>query len=247
MSIFLTIIPLFLGVLLLCFKKFKTATAFVLISAFSLFFIGTGLLPSVLLNQLQRSFVTFPSISWKNNNLIVVLGGGLVKDQNTDVVTPGVMSYSRIYETARLYFSCVTQKNRCQIMISGGDPQHNGTTEADAYRNLLLSLTINPDDILIEPESKNTYQNAHYVSVFIKKNEFDQIVLVTSKIHLKRSLLYFSHFNITPTPAAADILYPRITLLPMAYNFALNDFALHEYVGILRYYMYTFLGLNKES
>ena len=67
---------------------------------------------------------------------------------------------------------------------------------------------------------------------------------MTSGLHLKRSLLYFSHFGMGCLGAPADEWQPRRSWLPLAYNLALTDFAIHEHVGILRFKVYNALGWN---
>ena len=50
----------------------------------------------------------------------------------------------------------------------------------------------------------------------------------------------------TPIPVRADDLQATASPLPMAYNFALMDYALHEWIGIARYHVYNALGWNPE-
>ena len=76
---------------------------------------------------------------------------------------------------------------------------------------------------------------------------FDKLFLVTSGLHLRRALLYFGHFGVYPTPCAADRITPLLSILPVGYNFAIADFAAHEYVGIVRYYVYNLLGWNPSG
>lgn len=90
----------------------------------------------------------------------------------------------------------------------------------------------------------NTWQNAQFARPILRQYGADRVLLVSSGIHLRRSLLYFAHFGIDPVPMRADYLRARLLPLPLAYNFTLTDFALHEYVGIARYYVYNALGWN---
>src|SRR5436190_1127046 len=94
--------------------------------------------------------------------------------------------------------------------------------------------------------SKNTYQNAKFSSYLLKKQYNEQFFLVSSGLALKRALLYFSFFKIYPKPIASDFITIPITKYPLGYNFAMNDFAIHEYIGILRFHIYNFFGWNKE-
>jgi hypothetical protein len=56
--------------------------------------------------------------------------------------------------------------------------------------------------------------------------------------------LYFSYFRIYPIPCAADYIAPQMSVLPISYNLTIADIAAHEYIGMLRYYIYNFLGWN---
>jgi uncharacterized SAM-binding protein YcdF (DUF218 family) len=208
--------------------------------------IGTGFLPSIFLKQLQISFVDLPEPQWKRQNAIVLLGAGTVKLPIINAINPTVMGYSRIYKAATLYLSCV-KNHTCIILISGGDTINAGKSEAMVYREALIKLGINNADIKLEANSMNTYKNAEFTSAILEKSKFDQVVLVTSGIHLRRSLLYFSHFGVKAIPAPSDYLAPQITILPLGYNFAITDFAVHEYLGITRFHIYQFLGFNQSS
>jgi uncharacterized SAM-binding protein YcdF (DUF218 family) len=42
----------------------------------------------------------------------------------------------------------------------------------------------------------NTWQNAQLCAAWLQSHPQDQIVLVTSGVHVRRSLLYFGHFGV---------------------------------------------------
>jgi uncharacterized SAM-binding protein YcdF (DUF218 family) len=185
---------------------------------------------------------------WKENNAIVLLGAGTIKVPSSHLVLPTLIAYSRINKTASLYLDCTNHREyQCTVIISGGDPLKTHVTEAYAYREVLLHLGVSDKDIILEPKSLNTYQNAEFVSEIVKKNKYDQIVLVTSAIHLKRALLYFSHFGMDTHPAYSDYLTSKIVFFPLGFNFALTDFAIHEYLGLVQFYFYNLLGINNRK
>jgi len=209
--------------------------------------IGTGILPAALLTNLQNAYINLKKPSWGKNNAIILLGAGAIKLPEAHTIAPSIMAYSRINETAQLYLFCVNSHQHCTVIISGGDAAKTGASEAAAYQNTLLSLGIPSRDIILESHSMNTFQNAEYTSKIINERKFDQIYLVTAGVHLKRSLLYFAHFNIHAIPARADYLTVHRTLMPLSYNFTMMDFAMHEYLGIARYYIYNALGWNIKA
>jgi uncharacterized SAM-binding protein YcdF (DUF218 family) len=246
MSIVLIFAFIIILLIFILFNRIKAALITVFITAFFFILIGNGLLPALLLKNLQQSYVHLPQPSWQKNNAIVLLGAGAINITNTSSIAPTVMAYSRIYMAANLYFNCKKSQSNCKIIVSGGDALKAGDSEASVYAKALYKLTIPKSAIILESQSLNTYKNAEYTSKILNAQHYDQIYLVTSGIHLTRSLLYFSHFGITAKPMMADYLKPQLSILPLSYNFAMADFAIHEYLGLARYYVYEFLGLNTE-
>jgi len=162
-------------------------------------------------------------------------------------VRPAVLAYSRIVEAVRLYFLAKKNDCPCSIVISGGDAPRTGVTEAEDYRAEMLRLGVEDSDIVPEGRSLNTFQNAEFIEKILRGQPFDKLFLVTSGLHLRMALLYFGHFGVYPTPCAADRMTPLLSILPLGYNFAIADFAAHEYVGIVRYYVYNLLGWNPSG
>lgn len=208
--------------------------------------IGNGFFPAYLVHELQLPYSRLHSMDWKKSNTIILLGAGTSKNPTTDKINPSLLSFSRITQTAMIYRECKKTNVACHILISGGDPLNNGTSEAKTYQEILLSLGINANDIQLETQSKTTYQNAKFSSYLLKKQINEQLFLVSSGLVLKRALLYFSFFNLYPKPIASDFITIPITTHPLGYNFAMNDFAVHEYIGIVRFLIYNFFGWNKK-
>ncbi|MFZ0219998.1 MAG: YdcF family protein [Candidatus Aquirickettsiella sp.] len=225
------------------FKKMSLIAGSILILCYLV--IGDGLFPAYLLRSLQSPYSQPTPINWKKTNNIILLGGGTSKDPRSNKINPSILAFSRIVQTAIIYRACKKTRARCHILISGGDPSNKGKSEAKTYQESLLSLGINSEDIQLEDQSNNTYQNAEFSSYFLKKQPSEQLLLVNSGIALKRALLYFSFFNLHPKPIASDFITIPITKYPLGYNFAMNDFAIHEYIGILRFYIYNFLDETK--
>ncbi len=96
-----------------------------------------------------------------------------------------------------------------------------------------------------ENKGVNTYEHARNISEMVKAQPGETAYLVTSALHMKRALLYFGAFGLHPDPFPSDYIHVPRHLLPMGYNFAVADIALHQYIGILRFYAYKSLGLNR--
>ncbi|WP_159917491.1 YdcF family protein [Pantoea sp. 18069] len=197
--------------------------------------VGCGYIPAWLLGNLQAAYDVKPVNAWAQRNAIVVLGGGTEKIAASGCVEPGIRSYARIVEAATLQRDCRKTGAECKIIVSGGDAQRTGVSEAQVYRNALLTLGMAGSDVLIEPYSWTTWQHARLTSDVLHDFAPDHVVLVSSSVHLRRSQLYFSHFGIDAQQVRADYLHAQKSPLPKSHNFAVADVALHEYLEIARY------------
>lgn len=224
----------------------RTGMSLFALSGFIFLAAGCGFVPAHLLDDLQSTYDTKPVIRWGENNAIVLLGAGTEKIANTNAIEPGMFSFGRLFESAMLYKDCKETGAKCKIIVSGGDARHNGEDEATVYLKSLVQLGISKADIIPETNSMNTWQNAQFTSAILNEKEADQVVLVSSGIHLRRSLIYFRHFGVVPVPVRADYLDAIPSTLPLSYNLAITDFALHEYIGVVRYHVYNAMGWNPK-
>lgn len=237
---------LLLGVFWIARHRRKLAMGSLLSSLVLFFLSAYGILPAVLLHYLETPEMFLSEPLWGEKNAIVLLGGGTVEQPGTDHILPSPGAYSRIYEAARLYFACEQKAQRCIIITAGADVTGTGQTEAAAYREALLDIGVKNADILLEPKSRNTFQNAQFTRAIIQKEKPDQIFLVTSDIHMKRAKLFFDYFKINPVPAASTHEEPIVSLEPSSFNLALSDMAMHEYMGIAQFYWYNLMGWNTQ-
>ncbi|WP_218814376.1 YdcF family protein [Rickettsiella endosymbiont of Dermanyssus gallinae] len=246
MSTLLIFLLLLLSILsgAFCYKKLSFLIGLITLVTFLL--TGNGFIPFYLLKSLQI-YKEPQAIKWKKSNTIIVLGAGTSKPAGSGETKPSLMSFSRITTAAMWYHNCKINSSHCHILISGGDPQHNGKTEAATYRETLISLGIKDTDIQLEPDSKNTFQNAKFISALLEQQPSEQILLISSGLTLRRALLYFSYFKVHPTPIPSDFITIPFTKFPLAYNLAINDFAVHEVIGIAQFYIYNFLGWDEKK
>lgn len=246
MSTFFIFLLFLVCILLSLFNYKKTSLIFGSIVILSYIVIGNGFFPAFLLQNLQFPYSQLSYNNLEKTNTIILLGAGTSKNPYTGKINPSTLAFSRIAYTAIIYHECKNYNKICHVLISGGDPLNNGKSEAKTYQEILIPLGVNSEDIQLETQSKNTYQNAKFSSYLLKKKNYGQLFLVSSGLALKRPLLYFSFFNIYPKPFASDFINIPIAKFPLGYNFAMNDFAIHEYLGILRFHIYNFFGWNKK-
>ncbi|MEO6799345.1 MAG: YdcF family protein [Rhodanobacter sp.] len=210
--------------------------------------VGCGPLPNWLLSRLQADVALEAPVVWGQRNVIVLLGAGTVRVAGTGQVEPSLFAYGRIDKTAALYHACRLQAAReCKVEVSGGDARGLGQPEAVVYAADLRRLGVDAADLLLEPRSMNTWQNAQFSGPLLKACRADRVLLVSSGFHLRRGMLYFTHFGIRATPVRADYVSGTTSWKPLSYNFTMADLALHEYVGIARYHWYNAMGWNVQA
>jgi uncharacterized SAM-binding protein YcdF (DUF218 family) len=121
---------------------------------------------------------------------------------------------------------------------------------ADDMANLLENMGVPAEALWLESESLNTYENAVYSARLLETQHIRRIILVTSAIHMPRSVSLFQKQGLEVVPAPTDftvtqagweqITHPHletllINLVPSADNLSLTTKALKEYIGILVY------------
>jgi uncharacterized SAM-binding protein YcdF (DUF218 family) len=143
----------------------------------------------------------------------------------------------RLIYTLQLYNQGIIKN----IFISGGNGNlfNNNYKESETIKDFLIQNKIDSNDVIIENQSRNTKENAiNSAKLLDKKNEY---ILITSAIHMKRSILCFENEGLKIIPFSVDnsmsyssnkveyILLPRSRVLE---NW---EDLIHEIIG---YYVY---------
>jgi uncharacterized SAM-binding protein YcdF (DUF218 family) len=96
-------------------------------------------------------------------------------------------------------------------------------------------------DVIGEGNSRDTYENALESQKILAKHGWKRYLLVTSAMHMPRSMLVFSKLVPEPIPAPGDFTLGKFELTP--FDLFPNEavapklFAsIHEYAGIVNYY-----------
>lgn len=170
---------------------------------------------------------------------IVVLGGN-VQNNRANWFEPynRATSVNRIDRTAALYFA----KRAPLILVSGGALE-GPVSDAQGMARVLKQMGIPEHAILLEHESRNTYENAALTHDTLKKNNIRHVLLVTSALHMPRAMAAFDKQNIQATPAglSAQIYPPNDRALniwlPDTRSLEASRSILKEYVGLFVYWM----------
>jgi len=176
-----------------------------------------------------------------------VLGGGTQFSGPNGTLQPMGDSIEKIALAGACYARARADDAYPHVIVSGGNPQKHPMAEADVYAPDLLSLGISPADLTVEDRSWNTYQNAEFVAPLIKQRETDPthpvtLYLITTALHMHRSLLNFARFGMAPTPITPPWHTTHRTIWPSLQAFSLSGAALHEIVGTVVFHLYRAIG-----
>jgi uncharacterized SAM-binding protein YcdF (DUF218 family) len=182
-----------------------------------------------------------------NAEAIVVLGGATKSAYPPRPTVDLSETGDRVIYAAQLY-----RQNKAPIIIlSGGriDWRGGGESESADMANVLTSIGIPSEVIVQEPDSLNTYQNAVNVKKILESRGIGQVLLVTSAMHMPRSIQIFQRQGINAIAAPTDFLVSQgelqelsstpkaaiLNLLPDSNNLQQFTSALKEYIGSFVY------------
>ena len=171
---------------------------------------------------------------------IVVLGGATFPPIPPRVAVEVGSAFDRLLHGMRLLRS-----GRAPIMVlSGGLTVFVGSnlTESGRMRSLALEYGIPAQAIVLEEESRNTYENALYTRALLEERGIDRILLVTSAKHMPRAVAVFrtQGFEVIPAPTDVEVVsksFHFIHLLPNLNGLFASTSAMREYASILVYWL----------
>jgi uncharacterized SAM-binding protein YcdF (DUF218 family) len=229
------------ALLFICFMLCRKQRRHIAIAAAAVFWLlATGWLAAPLIAWSEAGVAPVEHPDMHGRTTLIVLGTGTRRSDNG--LRPPPDGEARIRKTAALYRVCREQATRCTVVMSGGDPQRHGDTEAAVYGRLLLAQGVAPADLILEPDSRTTYENAKFTASILRSQHDDSRILVTSSYQMRRALLDFRHFGIDPQPVYANRRLAQCGVLPRWRNLAAANQAAHELIGIAQFYVYRQLG-----
>ena len=180
---------------------------------------------------------------------ILVLGGGtqlqLAPRPTHEVGEAG----DRMIYAARLHREGVAPL----IIVSGARGPFTApseVSESEAMAELLVLFGVPRDAIILESASLNTYENGVECARILEARGMDKIVLITSAMHMPRSMAVFEKYDLVITPAPTDYLATEpdweyytqlnlgvqlLNLLPRSDNLDMTSRALKEIIGTVIY------------
>ncbi len=159
--------------------------------------------------------------------------GGLIPFPTVDEAM-----FRRLDEAWRLY-----RMNPKPVIVSGGhvNPFTPAQNENEIARSYLIAWGIPKENILGEDRSRDTFESAVEVGELLQRKGWKRYLLVTSAMHMPRSMLAFAAKAPEPIPAPGDFSLRAWNPTPL--DIAPSENAaraiassLHEYVGLANYY-----------
>jgi len=203
-----------------------------------------------LARSLEWRYLPPPEIP--KSEVIIVLGGGthsaLPPRPTVEVNNAG----DRVIDAYWLY-----QQGKAEhILLSGGliEWLYPGDQPAEDMATLLEMMGVPKESIWMDTTSRNTYENAVKCWSMLNEKNIRQIILVTSAMHMPRSVALFEKQGFQVIPAPTDYVVTEagwealtrlnlpaqfIYLIPNADNLALTSRSLKEYLGL---FIYQFKG-----
>ncbi len=149
-------------------------------------------------------------------------------------------SLYRCLKAAALY----RQGKPCPVLASGGkvDPSDPGPPCADLMRDALIHLGVKESDLIVEDESRTTYENAVACRRLLEERDIHRIVLVTEARHLVRASGCFRKqgFDVVPAGCHYNAQFrPQLApnLIPNAICLRYCGLISHEWTGIAWYWL----------
>ena len=233
--IFIVFILLFISFILFWFNCKKKNGALILLLSIILIY-GASIAPvaNYLCYYLEKDYINNPTAPDKKIDAIVVLGGG------TKNINALKNTFNTGLESLRLLHAVVVyNKTGAKYFVCSGKGSGRAS-EAEAMAKLAEKLGVPKEKIRIEPNSKNTGENATELNkMFVNKNI--SIGLVTSAFHMKRSEHEFKKYFNNVLPLPAHYLYSSpggnvvIRYMPQSEELYKTSLAFKEIVAQLLY------------
>ncbi len=172
----------------------------------------------------------------------VVLGGyAYYNPENERIVfresTDRLMQGIRLLKTGKID----------KLLLSGGSgfilkPEQR---EAVFVNDFLREIGIRKNQIILETESRNTWENARETQSILENRELhhQSVLLITSARHMRRAQACFDQVGLTVVPYSTDIMTGKREygldhlLIPNAYALTQWNALLHEWLGFASYWV----------
>jgi uncharacterized SAM-binding protein YcdF (DUF218 family) len=139
------------------------------------------------------------------------------------------------------------------VILSGGNVEWMDSLDnspAADMRQILEKLGVPDSAMILQTRSQNTHEDAVFSSEILRKKGITRIILVTSAMHMPRSVALFEKQGIEVIPSPTDFTItedgwsrtfsPNLetfltNILPNSSAIGLTTTAMKEYIGLITY------------
>ena len=230
-------------------KKTKFAKSILIIAFLVLFVGGNRYLANFLAKSLEWQYkeTEIPS----EVDAIVVLGG------STEPALPPRPMTEIGGAGDRVIYAAILSREypNAKVLLSGGDidflDQSSSTPAAD-MADLMKLMAVPESAIILQDKSQNTYEDALFSCEMVKEEGFQNVLLVTSAMHMPRSVKLFEKQGCEVIPAPTDFSITDVAwektwhpsteefllnLIPSYSNLSQVTKVMKEYIGMFVYHL----------
>jgi len=199
---------------------------------------STPLVARWLTASLEAQYPALSVDAYQPADVAILLGGALSPAAAGEPYPDLGEAADRILHAYRIYRAGLAPK----ILISGGNLFPDGRpSEGQQMADLLVALGVDRSAIIVEGNSRNTFENARETAQIWQREGFKSALLVTSSMHMPRALAVFGKAGLPVEPAATDFrsghaLMPfPLSILPDAGSLDEASQAIKEWIGLAVY------------
>lgn len=134
--------------------------------------------------------------STQNADAAIILGAAAWGDNPSPVFKERLNHGIDLYRQGRVKM----------LVMTGGTPKAGFPTEAEVGRNFAVKKGVSPSDIIIESDSRNTYENLLFAKKETKAMGLEHFLIVSDPYHMYRAMLIANDLNMkvypSPTPTS---------------------------------------------
>lgn len=179
---------------------------------------------------LERDYLSHNISKNSEIDIVVVLGGGILKRGLQPEYDPSGETLSRL-----LFGLQMLRQSGAEFIVLSGRGSKD-VSEAEVMASIAKRLGVNESKIIIEANSDNTKEHAAEIYKILKDNKMT-IGIVTSALHMKRSMNVFNKYfnNAVPLPSSYIYSPKKLSIksfLPNSQNFYNASIIFHEIFGL---------------
>lgn len=113
----------------------------------------------------------------KKSDVIIVLGCKVQNEEPTRFLLERTLKANELYKEGYAKY----------IILSGGKGEDEGISEAECMKRILIEQGIESDKLILEDQSKDTYENLVNSQKIMKDKNLNRAIIVSNKFHLRRA------------------------------------------------------------